>query len=38
MTTRRATTVALAALYLVVQLAALHLLASTLQTGPVWHP
>ena len=38
MSTRLATTAAVAALYLVVQLAALHLVASVLGTGLVWRP
>ena len=38
MTARIVTTAALAALYLVAQFAVLHLLASALQTGPVWRP
>ncbi len=38
MTTRLVTMFAVAALYLAVQLAALHLVASTLVAGPVWRP
>ena len=38
MTTRLATTVAVAALYLGVQFAALHLVAGALVTGLLWRP
>jgi len=38
MTTRRAMTIAIAALYLAVQLAALHLVTGTLVGGLFWLP
>ena len=38
MTTRLATTFAVAAVYVVVQLAALHLVTSVLGAGLVWRP